>query len=233
MNSIGMDDLDEETKKAVELVFSISSPDGSDLDSVIDSVKDKLDKDSADMVDSLSFEDLLIAYKIENDGPMSMDELKAQIREIKDQAKEGINILVTEKWDKYQTSKQTPNKVDKYKAFAEELAAQKQAYDEGSTFSDDFKDFTALLSPNGINNPASFLKGFENTGQYFTDGTKGLDKFIENLEGLGIAEDVGSDGMKKLSINMTDLEAAAQSMGLGFESFMILMDALAGIRKGR
>lgn len=77
------DDLDDATKDAIEVSLEFTGEDGADLDTMINNVKGKLSDEFDGMVGSMSYDDLVFAYQIENTGEMTWDELLEKIQETK------------------------------------------------------------------------------------------------------------------------------------------------------
>lgn len=85
-----IDGFDDNTKKSVELIFSVNSAGGLNVDILVNNVKGKLQDKFDDKVGTLSLGDLDIASKLEIDenAPISWDELIEKIEEYKESIKE-------------------------------------------------------------------------------------------------------------------------------------------------
>ena len=100
-------------------------------------------------------------------------------------------------------------------------------YDKGLIGTDDFKMRAKYLSPTGSDDPANFIENYSKATRYLTEDSSGVQNFLNDLERKGYATfETLSDGTKKWSYDISDLEGAAENMGMGFEFFMDMFGRL-------
>lgn len=90
-----IDGFDDNTKKSIDFIFSVSSSDGSSVDSMIQGVEDKLQESAIEKVGELSLGDLEIAFDkidVPKGTLLSWEELLNLIKEYKESLKSAPNF---------------------------------------------------------------------------------------------------------------------------------------------
>lgn len=130
-------------------------------------------------------------------------------------------------FDSIEEADKTENAGDDYVKATQYLKEAKEMYDKGLIGADDFKKRAKYLSPTGSEDPANFIENYSKAARYLTEDGSGVSNFLNDLNKKGYAtfENL-SDGTKKWSYNIQDLQKAAQDMGMGFEFFMDMFGRL-------
>lgn len=130
-------------------------------------------------------------------------------------------------FDSIEEADKTENAGDDYVKATQYLKEAKEMYDKGLYGTDDFKKRAKYLSPTGSEDPANFIENYGKAARYLTEDGSGVSNFLNDLNKKGYAtfENL-SDGTKKWSYNIQDLQKAAQDMGMGFEFFMDMFGRL-------
>lgn len=130
-------------------------------------------------------------------------------------------------FDSIEEADKTENAGDDYVKSTQYLKEAKEMYDKGLYGTDDFKKRAKYLSPTGSEDPANFIENYGKATRYLTEDGSGVSNFLNDLNKKGYAtfENL-SDGTKKWSYNIQDLQKAAQDMGMGFEFFMDMFGRL-------
>lgn len=130
-------------------------------------------------------------------------------------------------FDSIAKADESKNAGDDYVKGYQYLKEAKKMYDKGLIGTDDFKTRAAYFSPTESNDPANFIENYKKAKRYFTEGSTGVENFLTDLEKKGYAASKTlSDGTKKWTFNIKDLQDAAQHMGVGFEAFMDMFGRL-------
>lgn len=105
--------------------------------------------------------------------------------------------------------------------------AEQEMYDKGLIGTDDFKTRAAYFSPTGADDDVNFAENYPKISRYMTEDATGVQNFLNDLKSKGLATfETLSDGTKKWSYDIKDLEESATSMGMGFEWFMDMFGRL-------
>lgn len=130
-------------------------------------------------------------------------------------------------FDSIEEADKTENAGDDYVKATQYLKEAKEMYDKGLIGTDDFKKRAKYLSPTGSEDPANFIENYSKAARYLTEDGSGVSNFLNDLNKKGYAtfENL-SDGTKKWSYNIQDLQKVAQDMGMGFEFFMDMFGRL-------
>lgn len=130
-------------------------------------------------------------------------------------------------FDSIEEADKTENAGDDYVKATQYLKEAKEMYDKGLIGTDDFKKRAKYLSLTGSEDPANFIENYSKAARYLTEDGSGVSNFLNDLNKKGYAtfENL-SDGTKKWSYNIQDLQKAAQDMGMGFEFFMDMFGRL-------
>lgn len=171
-----------------------------------------------------------IAYNlVVNDGfSGTFDELMKRIN----LAKTEIDLEDSTLYNEVETAMQSENRGDKYKKMVENLKTAKDLYDKGEIGTDDFKSVAKWLSPSGADDAMNFQENWGKAKRYFTeDSAKGVHNFLKDLESKKLAEstkavDANGNAIEKWSYKISDLEEAAQKLGIGFEPMMEMFGRL-------
>ena len=180
--------------------------------------------------DKLTNQELELAVNIiaKNNFSGTFDELLKQIH----QAKTELDLDATPLYDEINKAFQSENRGDKYKKMVENLKTAKDLYDKGEIGTDDFKAVAKWLSPSGADDAMNFQENWGKAKRYFTeDSAKGVHNFLKDLESKKLAEstkavDANGNAIEKWSYKISDLEEAAQKLGIGFEPMMEMFGRL-------
>lgn len=130
-------------------------------------------------------------------------------------------------FDKIAEAKETANSGDDYVKATTYLKEAKEMFDNGLVGTDDFKSIAKYLSPTGSEDPANFLENYGKAARYLTEDGSGVSNFLNDLNKKGYATfERMSDGTKKWSYDIQDLQKASQDMGIGFEFMMDMFGRL-------
>lgn len=130
-------------------------------------------------------------------------------------------------FDKIEEAKESKNAGDDYVKATTYLKEAKEMFDNGLVGTDDFKSIAKYLSPTGSEDPANFLENYGKAARYLTEDGSGVSNFLNDLNEKGYATfERMSDGTKKWSYNISDLQKASQDMGIGFEFMMDMFGRL-------
>lgn len=178
-----------------------------------------------EFADNLSGADLELASDIISEKDVrNAEELKRAMIETK-QAAQGINANPI--FDSIKMADENRNKGDDYLDALKYIEEAKEMYDKGLIGTDDFKARAKYLSPTGAEDPANFIENYSKATRYLTEDSTGVQNFLNDLEKKGYATfETLSDGTKQWSYNISDLESAAENMGMGFEFFMDMFGRL-------
>ena len=178
-----------------------------------------------EFADNLSGADLELASDIISEKDIrNAEELKRAMIETK-QAAQDINANPI--FDSIKMADENRNKGDDYLDALKYIEEAKEMYDKGLIGTDDFKARAKYLSPTGAEDPANFIENYSKATRYLTEDSTGVQNFLNDLEKKGYATfETLSDGTKQWSYNISDLESAAENMGMGFEFFMDMFGRL-------
>lgn len=178
-----------------------------------------------DFANSLSISDLELATDIiSQQDVQNAEQLKQALLEAKQAA---FDMNANPIFDSIEEADKTKNAGDDYVKATQYLKEAKEMYDKGLYGTDDFKKRAKYLSPTGSEDPANFIENYDKAARYLTEDGSGVSNFLNDLNKKGYAtfENL-SDGTKKWSYNIQDLQKAAQDMGMGFEFFMDMFGRL-------
>lgn len=194
----------------------------SDLSQNFKNISQKFGEDFAN---SLSISDLELATDIiSQQDVQNAEQLKQALLEAKQAA---FDMNANPIFDSIEEADKTENAGDDYVKATQYLKEAKEMYDNGLYGTDDFKKRAKYLSPTGSEDPANFIENYGKAARYLTEDGSGVSNFLNDLNKKGYAtfENL-SDGTKKWSYNIQDLQKAAQDMGMGFEFFMDMFGRL-------
>lgn len=180
--------------------------------------------------DKLTNQELELAVNIiaKNNFSGTFDELLKQIH----QAKTELDLDATPLYDEINKAFKSSNRGDIYKDMVSKLKTAKELYDKGEIGTDDFKSVAKWLSPSGADDAMNFQENLGKAKRYFTkDSSKGVHNFLKDLESKKLAEstkavDANGNAIEKWSYKISDLEEAAQKLGIGFEPMMEMFGRL-------
>lgn len=174
---------------------------------------------------TLSLDDInLAADIISKQDVKNAEDLKTALLLSKEAAKD---ISVNPIFDSIKVADESKNAGDDYVSALKYVEEAKEMYDKGLIGTDDFKMRAKYLSPTGSEDPANFIENYSKATKYLTEDSSGVQNFLNDLERKGYATfETLSDGTKKWSYDISDLEGAAENMGMGFEFFMDMFGRL-------
>lgn len=203
---------------------------GKNVEDMISSIQGKLgdNKDTTKFLDGLDFTEMSQAFDILNSKTEkwtgSLDQLKERLKLINQTKSQST-------WSDYLQAKETADSGDTYLAMREAFNAQKKERDKGLIGTDDFKTLTSVMSSSGKTDAATFDKTWAKTTKYFTEDATGLVKFLDDLSAKSKQANNDFGKVKQTAngdwkINLNDNTAAANSMGMGIESFESVLNRL-------
>lgn len=206
------------------------------LDTVVDDAKENLNKlkkqvngFNTDLLNTLSIDEIKQGLDITANDKFSgtFEEFVAKIKEAKALAETAIDIKANPKFDAIAKADETANAGDDYVKSIQYAKDAKEMYDKGLIGTDDFKTRAAYFSPTGADDDVNFAENYPKISRYMTEDATGVQNFLNDLKSKGLATfETLSDGTKKWSYNIKDLEESATSMGMGFEWFMDMFGRL-------
>lgn len=206
------------------------------LDTVVDDAKESLNKlkkqvsgFNTDLLNTLSIDEIKQGLDITANDKFSgtFEEFVAKIKEAKALAETAIDIKANPKFDAIAKADETANAGDDYVKSIQYAKDAKEMYDKGLIGTDDFKTRAAYFSPTGADDDVNFAENYPKISRYMTEDATGVQNFLNDLKSKGLATfETLSDGTKKWSYDIKDLEESATSMGMGFEWFMDMFGRL-------
>lgn len=206
------------------------------LDAVVDDAKENLNNlkkqvsgFNADLLNTLSIDEIKQGLNITANDKFSgtFEEFVAKIKEAKALAETAIDIKANPKFDAIAKADETANAGDDYVKSIQYAKDAKEMYDKGLIGTDDFKTRAAYFSPTGADDDVNFAENYPKISRYMTEDATGVQNFLNDLKSKGLATfEILSDGTKKWSYDIKDLEESATSMGMGFEWFMDMFGRL-------
>ena len=179
----------------------------------------------AKFANTLSLDDVnLAADIISKQDIKNAEDLKEALLLSRQAAKD---ISANPIFDSIKVADESKNAGDDYVSALKYIEEAKEMYDKGLIGTDDFKMRAKYLSPTGSEDPANFIENYSKATRYLTEDSSGVQNFLNDLERKGYATfETLSDGTKKWSYDISDLEGAAENMGMGFEFFMDMFGRL-------
>lgn len=206
------------------------------LDTVVDDAKENLNNlkkqvsgFNTDLLNTLSIDEIKQGLDITANDKFSgtFEEFVAKIKEAKALAETAIDIKANPKFDAIAKADETANAGDDYVKSIQYAKDAKEMYDRGLIGTDDFKTRAAYFSPTGADDDVNFAENYPKISRYMTEDATGVQNFLNDLKSKGLATfERLSDGTKKWSYDIKDLEESATSMGMGFEWFMDMFGRL-------
>lgn len=206
------------------------------LDAVVDDAKENLNKlkkqvsgFNTDLLNTLSIDEIKQGLDITANDKFSgtFEEFVAKIKDAKALAETAIDIKANPKFDAIAKADETANAGDDYVKSIQYAKDAKEMYDKGLIGTDDFKTRAAYFSPTGADDDVNFAENYPKISRYMTEDATGVQNFLNDLKSKGLATfETLSDGTKKWSYDIKDLEESATSMGMGFEWFMDMFGRL-------
>lgn len=206
------------------------------LDTVVDDAKENLNKlkkqvsgFNTDLLNTLSIDEIKQGLDITANDKFSgtFEEFVTKIKEAKALAETAIDIKANPKFDAIAKADETANAGDDYVKSIQYAKDAKEMYDKGLIGTDDFKTRAAYFSPTGADDDVNFAENYPKISRYMTEDATGVQNFLNDLKSKGLATfETLSDGTKKWSYDIKDLEESATSMGMGFEWFMDMFGRL-------
>lgn len=206
------------------------------LDTVVDDAKESLNKlkkqvsgFNTDLLNTLSIDEIKQGLDITANDKFSgtFEEFVVKIKQAKALAETAIDIKANPKFDAIAKADETANAGDDYVKAIQYAKDAKDAYDKGLIGTDDFKTRAAYFSPTGADDDVNFAENYPKISRYMTEDATGVQNFLNDLKSKGLATfETLSDGTKKWSYDIKDLEESATSMGMGFEWFMDMFGRL-------
>lgn len=184
---------------------------------------------NTELLNTLSIDEIKQGLDITANDNFSgtFDEFKKKIDDARALAETAIDIKANPKFDAIAKADETANAGDDYVKAIQYAKDAKDAYDKGLIGTDDFKTRAAYFSPTGADDDVNFAENYPKIKRYMTEDATGVQNFLNDLKSKGLATfETLSDGTKKWSYDIKDLEESATSMGMGFEWFIDMFGRL-------
>lgn len=177
-------------------------------------------------ISAMTGSDRQIAYDIaaNNNFDLTFDELMKRVAEARKATEEPFDIKATPLLDAYNTAEETENAGANYDKIKDILEKTKELYNSGDWGTDDFKTGAAIFSPTGSTDSKNFEENLAKAERYLTDDNTGLINFLNDLESKGFAE--LNEETQEWTYSMSDLQKAADDMGMSFDWFMAMFGKL-------
>lgn len=119
------------------------------------------------------------------------------------------------------------NEGDEYTQFQQYLKNAKDLYDKDLVGTEAFKTTASYLSQNGFDDADNFIENYNRLSKYFTEDSSGPQKFLSDLQSKGLATyGALEDGNYSWQMSFTDVQDAADQMGMSLESFQAIIGRL-------
>lgn len=184
---------------------------------------------NTELLNTLSIDEIKQGLDITANDNFSgtFDEFKKKIDDARALAETAIDIKANPKFDAIAKADETANAGDDYVKSIQYAKDAKEMYDKGLIGTDDFKTRAAYFSPTGADDDVNFAENYPKISRYMTEDATGVQNFLNDLKSKGLATfETLSDGTKKWSYDIKDLEESATSMGMGFEWFIDMFGRL-------
>ena len=224
------DDLDDATKDAIKVSLEFTGEDGSDLDTMINNVKGKLSDEFDDMVDSMSYDDLVFAYQIENTGDMTWDELMAKINQAYKIAENEIDIESRINLEGWENAQETGSYRSDYDQYIEMMNQTKELFEAGEIGDERFKAGARAFSKNAMDDAVNWQENYAALNKYFTEGSTGLETFVQDMSQLkdssGEYFATWDNGANAWRLNLADMVDLADQLQMPLEMLSVLLEGL-------
>ena len=127
------------------------------------------------------------------------------------------------KFAQWQTAKSSANEGDAYLEMYQNLVEAEEARNKLLTGTDEFKSFTSLISQSGLSGTDVYDEVIPTIRRYFTQGTEGLNNFLEDLVEEGF---IGALEDGRYEIGALNVEEIAKQLGVGTEVIEALLGRL-------
>lgn len=184
---------------------------------------------NTELLNTLSIDEIKQGLDITANDNFSgtFDEFKKKIDDARALAETAIDIKANPKFEAIAKADETANAGDDYVKSIQYAKDAKEMYDKGLIGTDDFKTRAAYFSPTGADDDVNFAENYPKISRYMTEDATGVQNFLNDLKSKGLATfETLSNGTKKWSYDIKDLEESATSMGMGFEWFMDMFGRL-------
>lgn len=224
------DDLDDATKDAIKVSLEFTGEDGSDLDTMINNVQGKLSDEFDDMVETMSYDDLVFAYKIENNGDMTWDELQRQIENAHKVAENGIDINSRINLENYKQAGELDSYRADYDSYTAMMNAAQELFEAGEIGDERFKAAAKAFSENGMDDAINWQENYGYLSRYFTEGSEGLETFVQEMSKFkdesGEAFATWDDASNSWRLNLSDMTGLAEQLHMPLEMVSVLLEGL-------
>lgn len=224
------DDLDDATKDAIKVSLEFTGEDGSDLDTMVNNVKGKLSDEFDGMVDSMSYDDLVFAYQIENTGDMTWDELMAKIDQAYKIAENEIDIESRINLEGWENAQETGSYRSDYDQYIEMMNQTKELFEAGEIGDERFKAGARAFSKNAMDDAVNWQENYAALNKYFTEGSTGLETFVQDMSQLkdssGEYFATWDNGANAWRLNLADMVDLADQLQMPLEMLSVLLEGL-------
>lgn len=232
---------DSEIGKAFQQLTDISNKYGISIDSLVDKMidfeaiqsdayKSLVKQFGSDNILQLTERDLEYAYRIENIGDLTFEELRKEIDDLRAKAENTIDLDLRTNLDGWEAAAEEDAYRADYDKYTKALERGKKLYKSGMVGSKEFQAIAKMFSMSGMTDAGNWAENISYLGKYFTEGSTGLEKFVSTLSkttdasGQFFAE--WDEGAKSWKINTTDMEMMAAQLGMPLEMLTVMLEAL-------
>ena len=222
--------LSNEDLDAIKASLEFTGEDGSDLDTMVNNVKGKLSDEFDGMVDSMSYDDLVFAYQIENTGDMTWDELMAKIDQAYKIAENEIDIESRINLEGWENAQETGSYRSDYDQYIEMMNQTKELFEAGEIGDERFKAGARAFSKNAMDDAVNWQENYAALNKYFTEGSTGLETFVQDMSQLkdssGEYFATWDNGANAWRLNLADMVDLADQLQMPLEMLSVLLEGL-------
>lgn len=235
---------DSEIGQAYQKLTDIANEYGISIDTLVnkmidfeaiqsDAYKSLVKQFGSDKIQQLSQKDLEFAYRIENIGAYTFDELRDEIDNLRAKAENSIDLNLRtnlDNWEALSGDDGEPAYRADYDKYTEALKKGKELYTSGMIGSKEFKAIAKMFSMSGMEDATNWTENVKYLGKYFAKGSTGLQKFVAQLSKT--TDESGEffaqwdDGTNSWTINTSNMEMMAAKLGMPLEMLTVLLEAL-------
>lgn len=233
-------DLTEEQMKSTDEVQKLAKQYGVSSDYIVSKLKDvgiiqsdqykELYSRFGEKLKTLSKDQLEIAYKIENVGDMTFEQMKAKILETQAIASNEIDINARTNLDAYNTAKEGSSTSDDYDSYVAMMNSAKELAKAGKIGTEEFKKAAIAFSENGMDDIDDWNENLAYLGKYFTEDSSGAKEFVKTLQGLEYPDGTPfaklRDDGEGFDLNLKDMQYMAEQLHMPLEMVSVLLQNL-------
>ena len=179
---------------------------------------------------TMSYDDLVFAYKIENNGDMTWDELQRQIENAHKVAENGIDINSRINLENYKQAGELDSYRADYDSYTAMMNAAQELFEAGEIGDERFKAAAKAFSENGMDDAINWQENYGYLSRYFTEGSEGLETFVQEMSKFkdesGEAFATWDDASNSWRLNLSDMTGLAEQLHMPLEMVSVLLEGL-------